>query len=57
MRVQAIRNCPNVRKNQIIVNEARGIRFETLDGVSTRGATSKLVLRILGRQGDPAYPL
>ena len=57
MLVQAIRNCPNVRNNQIIVNEARGIRFETLDGVSTRGATSKLVLRMLGREGDPAYPL
>jgi DNA invertase Pin-like site-specific DNA recombinase len=28
--------------------EARGIGFETLDGVSTRGATGKLVLHILG---------
>jgi DNA invertase Pin-like site-specific DNA recombinase len=28
--------------------EARGIGFETLDGVSTRGATGKLVLNILG---------
>jgi DNA invertase Pin-like site-specific DNA recombinase len=28
--------------------ETRGIGFETLDGVSTRGATGKLVLHILG---------
>lgn len=28
--------------------EARGIGFETLDGVSTRGATGNLVLHILG---------
>jgi DNA invertase Pin-like site-specific DNA recombinase len=28
--------------------EARGIAFETLDGVSTKGATGKLVLHILG---------
>ena len=28
--------------------EARGIGFETLDGVSTRGSTGKLVLNILG---------
>ena len=28
--------------------EKRGIGFETLDGVSTRGATGKLVLHILG---------
>lgn len=28
--------------------EARGIGFETLDGVSTKGSTGKLVLHILG---------
>ena len=28
--------------------KARGIGFETLDGVSTRGATGELVLHILG---------
>jgi DNA invertase Pin-like site-specific DNA recombinase len=28
--------------------EIRGVGFETLDGVSTRGATGKLVLHILG---------